>query len=325
MRSPAFCTPVALLAATLCATLLGACQMRDGSDAARVEQTHEPLADIALAPGAVVAFAVGDIADCRRTPAEQSGAAQTAALVESELAEAANAVLLTLGDHTYPIGTLDEFRDCYGPTWGRFLARTYPVPGNHEYYSPHAGGYYAYFGSRAGPEWRGYYSVTLGSWKVLALNSVLQGEAHRVQLDWLRAELARTAASCILAFWHHPRYSSGGHGDNIHMQSAWEMLHAARADIVLAAHDHGYERFAPQNAHGQHASDGPRQFVVGTGGADLTLFRRTRAHSEVRENSSHGVLKLVLAENAYAWEYLAVGGGHVDSGRAHCNQPTDTR
>lgn len=265
-------------------------------------------------------YAAGDIADCKNRRPEDSGAARTAALIADRIADDDTAVVLTLGDHTYPIGLLSEFTDCYEPTWGRFKARTYPAPGNHEYYSPHAAGYYTYFGPAAGPHRHGYYSVKLGNWHIVSLNSYLKPEQHKKQLEWLQADLAQNTSPCTLAFWHHPRYSSGGHGSNLQMDDAWKMLVAGGAELVLSSHDHNYERFAPQNGNGDHdEQNGIRQFVVGTGGAKLTPLRFRKFNSAISDNSTHGVLKLALKETGYEWEFLAVeNGGFTDSGAALC-------
>jgi hypothetical protein len=276
-----------------------------------------------LIPGdGVVALAAGDIADCRKLTPAHTGAAQTAAMISAELAGNDKAVILTLGDHTYPNGRLAEFTDCYAPTWGRFKDRTFPSPGNHEYYTKGATGYYEYFGNAAGPDRRGYYSVKLGSWHIVSLNSNLKNSLeHHAQLEWLKAELAQHKTRCTLAYWHHPVFSSGGHGDNPHMQDAWKILADAGADVVLVAHDHDYERFVPMNADGKpDGARGIRQFVVGTGGAALTPFRFRRPNSEGGSNATHGVLKLVLKETGYEWEFLpTVQGSFKDRGASLCN------
>ncbi|HYD96635.1 MAG TPA: metallophosphoesterase [Noviherbaspirillum sp.] len=266
-------------------------------------------------------FAAGDIAECKTIRPEDSGAAKTAALIEAGLAADPGAAVLTLGDNTYPVGLLGEFTDCYEPTWGRFKARTFPSPGNHDYYTPRADGYYSYFGAAAGPDRRGYYSFKLGSWHVISLNSYLKPDAHRAQLAWLKDELARNRARCTLAYWHHPVFSSGGHGNDARMLEAWKMLYEAGADLVLASHDHDYERFAPQDAQGRHDEErGIRSFVVGTGGAKLTPLRFRKLNSDVSDNSTLGVLKLVLKDAGYEWEFLAVEkASFSDAGVALCH------
>lgn len=270
----------------------------------------------------VTVYAAGDIADCTKFAPARTGAAKTAALIMDELGKNRSAAVLTLGDHTYPNGVLAEFTDCYAPTWGQLKPRTYPTPGNHEYYTKGATGYYEYFGAAAGPGRRGYYSFMLGNWHVISLNSNLnQPMDHQTQLEWLKNELAQNKSACTLAYWHHPVYSSGGHGDNPKMQNAWQILFAAGADIVLVSHDHDYERFAPLDDHGrQDRTRGMRQFVVGTGGATLTPFRFRRPSSEGGSNSVHGVLKLVLKQNGYEWEFLPVmPGGFTDRGTSFCH------
>ena len=275
----------------------------------------------------VTVYAAGDIADCRYRLPAASGAAATAALVESGLSAHPDARVLTLGDHTYPVGTPAEFSDCYQPTWGRFRDRTLPTPGNHEYYTPGAPGSYAYFGATAAPERGGYYSVQSGKWQLISLNSTLRGAAFDAQLTWLKSELTRRPASCTLAFWHHPRYSSGGHADNDFMAPVWQALADNGVELGLAAHDHHYERFAPQDAHGaRDEARGMRQFVVGTGGAWLTPMRFAPDNSEARHNARHGVLRLDLFDDGYTWEFIAVVGesdgavaSYADHGSAPCH------
>jgi hypothetical protein len=278
-------------------------------------------APLTLTGTGVTVLAAGDIADCRYLRAADSGAALTADLVARELAKNTSAMVLTLGDNTYPVGAPAEFSNCYEPTWGRFKTRTFPSPGNHDYATKNASGYYAYFGATAGPEQRGYYSIDAGNWQIISLNSNLRPPDSEAQLEWLKSELERRKAPCTLAYWHHPVFSSGGHGDSPRMMAAWKLLAAANAELVLAGHDHNYERFAPMDgAGGKNKRRGMRQMVIGTGGSGLTPMRFPRSNSEVGDNSTHGVLKLVLKDNGYEWEFLPVTqDGFTDKGAALCH------
>jgi 3',5'-cyclic AMP phosphodiesterase CpdA len=250
-------------------------------------------------------YVAGDIARCAYRDVAYSGAADTARTVAAGLAADPGAMVLTLGDHTYPHGKAKEFSDCYGPTWGRFKDRTWPSPGNHEYYTQKAAPYFAYFGERAG---RGYYSLDVQGWHIVSLDSNLTPAAHLAQMEWLRADLASHPARCTLAFWHHPLYSSGGHGSIPKMREAWRLLQEAGAELVLSGHDHDYERFAPQDADGHlDRARGMRQFVVGTGGAYPTPFLLTVKNSEMRDNGRTGVLRLRLLDGRYEWEFLESG------------------
>jgi 3',5'-cyclic AMP phosphodiesterase CpdA len=271
----------------------------------------------------ITVYAAGDIARCAYPDPAYSVAADTAATVAAGLAQDPRAVVLALGDLTYPIGAAKEFTDCYAPTWGRFKDRTWPAPGNHEYYTPGAKPYFAYWGARAG---RGYYSFDLGTWHIISLDSNLAPAAHAAQLDWLRADLAAHPAHCTLAYWHHPLYSSGGHGSVPKMRDAWKLLYDAGAELVLSGHDHDYERFAPQDADGRlDPARGIRQFVVGTGGAYPTPFLLTVAHSEVRDSNRTGVLRLRLYAGGYGWEFVestrlsSFGIAPPDRGSAACH------
>lgn len=277
----------------------------------------------AAAEAPYTVYAAGDIAYCDKTSAALSGAFESARVVEAALAGAPRAAVLILGDNVYQRGTAREYADCYGPTWGRFKERTYPTPGNREYATPGASGYFAYFGSAAG---RGYYSVRLGAWRLFSLDSNLTGPAQAAQLAWLEQELARSGERCTLATWHHPLYSSGGHGSMAVMRPAWQLLHRAGAEIVLSGHDHNYERFAPQDADGALDQErGMVQFVVGTGGAFPTPFLWPLKNSKMRDNSRIGVLKLVLADDGYEWEFLEAAydgfpyGQQADRGKGQCH------
>jgi len=278
-------------------------------------------------PVRATVFAAGDIADCRASRPAWSGAARTAALIA---AGPADATVLTLGDHVYPVATPATLHGCYDATWGAFRARTRPAPGNHDYAGGSADAYYQYFGAQAGPPRRGYYSFELGNWRLYALNSHLKGPDHAAQLRWLQDELARHPARCTLAYWHVPLYSSGGHAADHHMRDTWRALHAAGAELVLSGHDHDYERFEPMDAEGRiDLPRGVRQFVVGTGGAYLTPFLWPEPGSAVRLNSNHGVLKLELLADGYRWQFLPADPvGYVaefpeppqqDSGSARCH------
>jgi 3',5'-cyclic AMP phosphodiesterase CpdA len=269
----------------------------------------------------LMVYAAGDIADCRNLLPTETAAAKTAALIAAGLLQHKDAAVLTLGDNTYPVGLPIEFSNCYQPTWGQFKKSTYPSPGNHDYYTPAAIGYYAYFDDAAGPARRGYYSIELGSWHIISLNSNLPPVEHQVQLAWLKEDLMQHKTPCTLAYWHHPLTSSGGHGNNDQMLDVWEALQEARADVVLASHDHDYERFAPLDTHRQKdEAHGIRQFVVGTGGARLGPLSIRKPFSEVSNNSTHGVLKLELKKTGYEWELLPVAGSQFsDRGAALCH------
>ena len=269
-----------------------------------------------VANGPAVLIAAGDIADCN-----EDGDSATATLVEGM-----PGTVIALGDNAYEVGSSSDYAQCYGPTWGAFKSRTRPVPGNHEYGSPGALPYFRYFGADAGDAGRGYYAFELGSWRMYALNSNCDniGGCGRTsaQYAWLTADLAAHPASCVAAYWHHPRWSSGMHGNQSRMQAIWEALFRAGAEIVLSGHDHDYERFAPQDASGQvDSAFGVREFVVGTGGKSHYGFRDPPlANSQARNDDTFGVLRLQLDTDAYTWQFMPVAGGtFTDRGTTPCH------
>jgi acid phosphatase type 7 len=232
--------------------------------------------------------------------------------------------VLVLGDVQYEDASHAKFLASYDRSWGRVKAITRPVPGNHEYRTPGAAGYFEYFGEVAGDPAEGYYSYDLGNWHVVALNSncaAIGGcQEGSPQERWLRADLAANPAPCTLAYWHHPRYSSGLHGSDRAYRSFWQALYDANADVVLVSHDHDYERFAPQDANGRRdVRRGIPQFVVGTGGRSLRTFPRIEPNSEARDAESFGVLELTLGSEVFGWRFRPAVGSFADSGSASCH------
>jgi hypothetical protein len=223
--------------------------------------------------------------------------------------------VLALGDEQYHNGTLAEFRQFYAPTWGRFKGRTHPTPGNHEYNTAGAAGYFSYFGAAARPDGSSFYSFDLGGWHVVSLNSNIARSATSPQLSWLRADLRQSSKRCVLAFWHHPRFSSGrSHGGDPSVAPFWRALYQERADLVLNGHEHSYERFAPQTPSGERDGGGIREFVVGTGGGGLYQFGTIRSNSQARIADSYGVLRLFLEPQSYRWQFVNTNGRVLDSG-----------
>ena len=263
----------------------------------------------------------GDIADC----SQAEGASSTGGEATAKLLDRIAGTVFAAGDLAYESGTDSEFEKCYERSWGRHKARTYPAPGNHEYYTANASDYFNYFGAAAGDPTKGYYSYDLGEWHIVVLNSMCENVGGCTDgspmLGWLKNDLAANLKTCTLAYWHHPLFSSGYHGNDAKMKPTWDALYAADVDVVVNGHDHDYERFAPQNPSGTTDSErGIREFVVGTGGASLRPFEGIKPNSEVRNADTHGVLKLTLRSGDYDWKFVPVEGKtFTDSGSGSCH------
>ncbi len=253
------------------------------------------------APRPPTLIAVGDIASCG-----SQGDEQTAALAKRHPGPIA-----ILGDIAYESGSAADFANCFDPSWGPLVRRSRAALGNHEYGTGSA----AVAISRFRLPKNGWYSYSIGAWHVIVLNSncdrVGGCERGSRQWRWLEADLATHRNRCTLAYWHHPRFSSGLHGSSVAYAPFWDLLSRAKADVVLQGHDHHYERFAPLN--------GIRSFVVGTGGKSLYPTLWPRAGSIVRNSSTHGVLELTLRPAGYDWKFLPVrGSSFTDAGKALC-------
>jgi hypothetical protein len=263
-----------------------------------------------------VLVSVGDIASC-----SSDGDEATAALLDG-----ITGTVATLGDHAYEDGTTQEFAECYDPSWGRHKSRTRPAAGNHDYATSGAAGYFEYFGEAAGDPERGYYSYEVGTWHIVALNSncsqVGGCGGGTAQEEWLREDLAAHPTTCTLAYWHHPRFSSGTeYGNNEQMQAIWQALYDLGADVVLSGHEHNYERFTPQDPTGSPDLErGIREFVVGTGGKSHYGFGEPLPTSEVRNAEAFGVLMLTLHASGYDWQFLPVRDASFDdAGTGDCH------
>jgi Ca2+-binding RTX toxin-like protein len=275
-----------------------------------------------------VIAAAGDIA-CSSTAVQGDSCHMQA--TSNLIVGAGLSAVLPLGDLQYQSGSLSDFRNYYDKSWGRVNPIVYPAPGNHEYLTSGANGYFDYFNGpgaptgRAGDRSKGYYSFDVGTWHLIALNSndhcqnVACGKGSP-QETWLRADLAAHPTSCTLAYWHHPRFNSGYDGSGAFMQAIFQDLYDANAEVVLAGHAHDYERFAPQSPQGRlDRARGVRQFVVGTGGAFHTGLGSRVPNSEVRNDATFGVLMLTLHPTSYDWRFVAESGKPLDSGGDVCH------
>ncbi|TFG87128.1 MAG: hypothetical protein E4H17_03610, partial [Gemmatimonadales bacterium] len=266
-------------------------------------------------PSSAVLIAAGDIAQCNSVNDEATAL----------LLDALPGTVAALGDNAYEDGSIIEYTDCYGPSWGRHKGRTKPSVGNHEYQTPGAAGYWAYWGAAAGAQGKGYYSYDLGAWHIVVLNSncsKVSCAAGSTQEQWLRADLAASLNMCTLAYWHHPRFNSGtSHGNNSAVQPLWQALYDAGAEVILNGHEHLYERFGPQTPTGAaDAAGGIRQFTVGTGGRALSSMGAAKPNSEVRQDGVHGVLELRLGVSGYEWKFVPVAGQtFTDAGTGYCH------
>lgn len=254
-------------------------------------------------------LAAGDIAHCG-----YPGAISTADLLDGLFG-----TVLALGDLVYRTGTARSYRECYQPTWGRHKERTFPTPGNHDLKTDKGAPYYAYFGDRAGPAGRGYYAADLESgWRLISLNSNRPNDPS--QLAWLKRELEASKGTCILAIMHHPTFSSGRRASKPRPLALFKALYQGKATLLLSAHDHHYERFAPQNPDGEpDPEQGVRAFVVGTGGAPVYHLGSTKPNSERVATGLWGVLELTLRPGSYAWSFQPIHGlDFEDEGKGTC-------
>jgi 3',5'-cyclic AMP phosphodiesterase CpdA len=238
----------------------------------------------------------------------------------ARLFERFNGDILLAGDLAYPSGTIQEFRDCFEPSFGRFKSRMRATPGNHDYVSSvSADSYFNYFGERSGPNRLGYYSFRAAEWTVLMLNSNVPINRTSAQFAFVRTVMQQAPTRCTMAVLHHPYDSSGLNGPTPMLRDMWELMYNLGGDLVIAGHDHLYERHAPVNTD-QRRDDakGIRQFTVGTGGAPLYSRVRAARNSEILI-ANYGMLRLKLDPALYEWTFMDMNGNVLDSGLTVCH------
>lgn len=281
-------------------------------------------------PGAVVLIGAGDIGVCGTSGDEATGAIVDSILRTDSVAGIPTAVF-TAGDNAYPSqieGTRRYFQRCLAGSWGkpRILEVIHPAPGNHDYDSGSGDPYFDFFGAKAGPRGKGYYSYNIGTWHAVSLDSELfSGDGTpaevKAQEDWLRADLAANHSRCTLAYFHRPLFSSGIYGAATQSRRLWEILYEANADLILNGHEHDYERFLPQTPLGAaDSARGIEQIVVGTGGGELRgIMTPLAPHSAYQIHGHFGVLKLQLGDGVYSRAFIDTNGRVWDAGSGKCH------
>lgn len=277
--------------------------------------TPTPTSTISPTPSITPIFlsGAGDISICG-----QDGDDLTAAILE-----VIPGTIFTLGDNSNEAGRMIEYQRCFGPAWGKFLDRIRPSAGNHDYVTPGAPNYYAYFGASAGEPGKGYYSYDLGNWHIVVLNSncgdVACGRDSK-QIQWLKEDLKAHSTLCTAAYWHHPLWTSYDGGESRTLIPIWEVLYENGVDLVMNGDEHFYERFQPLNPLGTpDPARGIRQFTISTGGAYFRYFEKPHPLSETQITGQFGIMKFTLQEAEYSWEFINTSGEILDQGSANCH------
>jgi len=222
--------------------------------------------------------------------------------------------IVTTGDNDYTghpdgiDGVIGRYySDFIGNYWGAYgpgsrTTRFWPSPGNHDWDSANLRAYTDYF-TLPGNE--RYYDINLGLVHLFALDSDTREPdgttVDSVQARWLQSRLAQSTSCFNIVYFHHPAYSSGPHGSSIDMRWPFEQW---GADVVLAGHDHIYERFQV----GQIP-----YFTVGLGGAAPYPFVTTLPETRAQYNTDFGALLVTAHRRGIRFEFIDANGTLVDS------------
>jgi hypothetical protein len=274
---------------------------------------HDPNPTPPTASGTPTLTVAGNIGDCNGTDDDATGM----------ILDTLPGTILTLGDNAFPNGSLDDYNNCYQPSWGHQKLRTYAVLGNHEYQTPGAEGAFDYWEERAGPqEGLGYYSFDVGAWHIIVLNDNISFEPGSPQDQWLANDLANDGKRCTMAAWHQPAFlsSSTAGFTTRNRRAIWDRLYEAGVDVVVNGHQHHYERMGPMRPDGSRDdAAGIRQFNVGTGGESVALPTvAIHPQSEMR-SAQYGVVRFQLDSTGYRWDFIPVSGGVIDTGSGTCH------
>jgi uncharacterized repeat protein (TIGR01451 family) len=294
--------------------------------------------------GDPVIAAVGDMA-CTPVDSHFNGGAGTSfncgeARTEARMqADPTIDMLLGLGDYQYGCGTIAEFGQSYGPTWGLLNNLIDPTAGNHEYSTvtnsatgtpcpdPNNAGedYFTYFGAAAHPLTAGEYTFTLGQWRLISLNANCSKTnvggcgSSSPQTQWLSSVLASNSQPCIMAYWHQPRWTATS-SNNSTYNTWWNILYGAHADVVLNGHIHTYARFAQLNTTGgTDATNGIREVIVGTGGESLQAASASANPKPLSNFRSFGYLRMVLHATGYDAQFINDSGAVKDTFSGTCH------
>jgi len=315
----------AVLAACVSVGILG-CGATEAGSSDPFDAVKDSVSVAPPSGGSFVVTAVGDI--------QPEGKSEHAEGTSKAAAE--GDIILGLGDFQYQDGDLGDYNRWFDHSWGANVPKLYPVLApNHDQYWRSGSDPITYFngggasGVRTPIELRGHssYSFERGNWHFLAIDdSCFRDEDHcdpAELIDWVRRDLAAASAyRCTIAYWHQPYWTSPTkkHEAFTPIAPVVEELGRAGVDLVLSAHQHGYERFHPQAATGERDDDrGIRQFVVGTGGIGLYPYLGTAENSATKQSSAYGVLRLELGDSSYSWRFVRTSGGqYEDSGSAQC-------
>ncbi len=243
------------------------------------------------------------------------GAAGPAERAVSELVKTYRPELvLTLGDNNYPHGAADTIDANIGQFYASFIApyrgkygpgasenRFFPALGNHDWYTEDAAPYLEYF-TLPGNE--RYYTFSRGPVDFFSLDS----DTHEpdgvnqasTQAKWLKTQASAARGAWQIAYMHHPPYSSGPHGPELYMQ--WPYREWG-IDLVLAGHDHTYERFV---------IDGLTYLVNGLGGNHPYKFKSPAPGSEFRYNERHGAQLCEATPTELRLSFVNVDGSRIE-------------
>lgn len=270
--------------------------------------------------GATVVWAIGDL--CDDDP--QARCEEVGNLISAD--PEADAVL-ALGDLQYEAGRLSAFNSYYDPKMGAgkgLKSKTFPVPGNHEYLTSGAAGYFDYWATQAGDRDKGYYATTLGGWRLIATNTSCSRvggcSPTSAQGQFLTSQLQRPEETCEIVFGHHPAVTDGLTGEHSGAKAMFANTYKNYGDLFLSAHIRSYERFAQLTPNRTVSlSRGVRQLVVGTGGRELNPFKDVPQRSQYRQNTSTGAVRLVLTATGYTAEFRTTDGTTLDTASGTCH------
>jgi hypothetical protein len=242
-------------------------------------------------------------------------------------------MFIYLGD-VYDRGTYTEFHNWYGTrnsNFGQFYDITNPTVGNHEYEGDGLAAAYFYYWDNI-PH---YYSYDAAGWHFVVLDSNSefgQLDEGDPQYNWLVQDLANATSDCVMVYMHHPAARMGSSGVETSVgEDFWPVFVENGVDVLLTAHYHQYQRWHPMDYRGRVAASGPVQFVVGTGGHEISEADDSDSRVAVLledEPEAFGAMRFEFDPQSVSYQYINLFGAVLDSGEIVCSDvsipPTST-
>ena len=186
-------------------------------------------------------------------------------------------LIIHTGDLAYDSGTIGQYEDNVFGVYGDLFRNLpfFPSAGNHDYKTSKGAPFREVF-NLPGDNGEKWYSYDYGRVHFVALDTESD---YSTQMKWLDKDLAATKLPWKVIYMHRPPYSSGAHGSDTTLRTKLApVLQRYGVQLVLAGHDHDYERMNPQNGVAYVVTGGGGIGTKSVGKSSFTAFSEDVIH-----------------------------------------------